>query len=220
MIDSGPPSATSFVSGRGTTLRQAANRRNARKSTGPRTRAGKRRVALNALRRALCPPDFEREMRARREDPRDFRRLHRDLLALFEPRERLSRRGVDLMAQIWWIKARRVRQWIGSGPPCFPDLDVKLEYLLRGMVRLERARHGWWFRRLSSILGSPLGGPAEVRAQIEQRLFIFGAKPGRRTYSDPLTTEQAREAFRSLLEQLAGAGSQATKGGSQASSAA
>jgi len=72
----------------------AANRRNALKSTGPKTAAGKRRVALNgrpvdtpSLRsgQALCSPELERQLRARGEHPRDFRRLHRDLIALFRP---------------------------------------------------------------------------------------------------------------------------------------
>ncbi len=40
-----------------TPARLAANRRNALKSTGPRTAAGKRRVALNALSRDQCPKE-------------------------------------------------------------------------------------------------------------------------------------------------------------------
>ena len=59
--------------------RLAANRRNAQKSTGPKTKAGKRRVALNARRRGLAPPEIEWQLLARGEDPRDFRRLHRDV---------------------------------------------------------------------------------------------------------------------------------------------
>ncbi len=41
-----------------TSLRIAANRRKALKSTGPRTPAGKRRVALNARNRDLCPEEL------------------------------------------------------------------------------------------------------------------------------------------------------------------
>jgi hypothetical protein len=39
-----------------TTARVRANRRNARRSTGPRSRAGKKRVARNALRHGLAVP--------------------------------------------------------------------------------------------------------------------------------------------------------------------
>ncbi|MGO9269831.1 MAG: hypothetical protein ACLQOO_06185 [Terriglobia bacterium] len=48
--------------------RLAANGRNAKKSTGPKTKAGKRRVALNALR--LAPPEIERQLGARRRPAR------------------------------------------------------------------------------------------------------------------------------------------------------
>ncbi len=40
----------------------AARRRNALKSTGPRTAVGKRRSALNSLKWRLCPPWQERAM--------------------------------------------------------------------------------------------------------------------------------------------------------------
>ena len=68
-----------------TPARLAANRRNAQKSTGPRTAAGKRRVALNRRSRGLIPEELERQLVARGEDPREFRRLHRALIAIFHP---------------------------------------------------------------------------------------------------------------------------------------
>jgi len=48
--------------------RLAANG-NAQKSTGPKTEAGERRVALNARRRGLAPPEIEQQLRAHGEDP-------------------------------------------------------------------------------------------------------------------------------------------------------
>jgi hypothetical protein len=44
--------------------RLAANRRNARRSTGPRTASGKRSVAVNALRHGLSVPVFADPSRA------------------------------------------------------------------------------------------------------------------------------------------------------------
>jgi len=52
-------------------LRTLANRRNALKSTGPRTVAGKRRAALNS-RQDHYSEDLERQSRARGEDARDL----------------------------------------------------------------------------------------------------------------------------------------------------
>ena len=57
-------------------LRRAANRRNAQKSTGPKTAAGKRRVSLNRLKRGLIPREVATQIQARGEDRRQFYRLH------------------------------------------------------------------------------------------------------------------------------------------------
>ncbi len=78
--------------------RLAANRRNAQKSTGPKTKAGKRRAALNARRLGLAPPEIERQLQARGEDPRDLRRLHCDVAALFQPHDVAGEAAVQLLA--------------------------------------------------------------------------------------------------------------------------
>ncbi len=184
-------------------LRIAANRRNALKSTGPKTPAGKRRSALNARRRNLFPHELERQLRARGEDPREFCRLHRDLIAIFQPQDVAGVGAVELLARTWWEKARRIRQWVAAGPARCEDLDARLEELLRFLVQVLRQRHEWWRHRLVSVLGRPLGPPAEVRRRIELRLFIFGASPGRRKYPRVSTREQLlkelEEAFGRIL---------------------
>jgi len=162
-------------------LKIAANRRNALKSTGPKTAAGKRRVALNTRKRGLIPEELERQLLARGEDPRDFRRLQRDLIALFHPEDRLGADAMLHMAVKWWEKARRIRNWVGSGPAATDELDKQLEEWLQFLVHIQRQRHEWWKHRLVAVLG-PVGGPADVRRKIEARLFIFGAKPGQRKY--------------------------------------
>ncbi len=104
-----------------------ANRRNALKSTGPRSAAGKRRVALNARRRGLCSQELEQQFRAQGEDPREFRRLHRDLIAILHPGDGAAVEAVELMAHTWWEKARRIRNWVAAPTD---DLDARLERLL------------------------------------------------------------------------------------------
>lgn len=178
---------TEIESGSGTSpqrisARVAANRRNALKSTGPRTAAGKRRVALNRVQRGLCSEEKERMLRTRGEDPREFRRLCRDLIAIFQPRSQAAASALERMAWVWWEKARRVRNWVASGPPRTSDLDAQIEEMLIRQVALMREQHAWWVSRLSAVLGKPPESPADVRRQIEARLFLFGAKPGRRTY--------------------------------------
>jgi hypothetical protein len=171
-------------------LQIAANRRNALNSTGPKTPGGKRRAALNRLSRNLCSKGLERQLWAHGEDLREFWPLHRDLIAIFQPQGEAAVRAVEWLARTWWEKARRIRHWVAAGPARSEDLDARLDELLRFLVHLLRERHEWWQHRLVSVLELPLGSPADVRRQIESRLFIFGgAKPGRRKYPRRSTRE-------------------------------
>jgi len=182
--------------------RLAANRRNALKSTGPRTLAGKRRVALNPRREGLCSPELERDLRARGEDPRDYRRLHRDLIALFRPGDRLEKDGVETVAFVWWKKARRIREWVGAGEPRCEDLDRQLDDLIQGLVLMQSTRRQWWQARLHAVLGYGLRSQEEVRRRIERRLFAFGGRPGKRSYPRKATREEAASACQQILSQL------------------
>lgn len=156
------------------------------KSTGPKTSAGKRRAALNALRQGVCAGEIEQELRARGEDPREFRRLHLDLIAIFQPDDKVASEAVELLAITWWEKGRRIRHGIGPGSPSCDELDAELEALLILTVNTLRRRGIRWGVRLASVLGRPVGSPAAVRDRIERRLFLFGAKPGRRKYPQPV----------------------------------
>jgi len=180
-------------------LRILANRRNALKSTGPRTTAGKRRAALNARRRGLCSEELEQQFRARGEDPREFRRLHRDLIAIFHPKDGGAMGVVELMAHTWWEKARRIRNWVGAGQPSANDLDTRLERLLTLLAHGEALQHRWWVHRLAAVLGRPLGFPPDVRRKIEARLTLFGAKPAQRKYPRQTPREQRLKKFARAL---------------------
>jgi len=130
--------------------RLAANRRNAQKSTGPRTAAGKRRAALNSQRRGLAPPEIERQLQERGENPQDFRGLYRDLVALFPPHEASDETAVRVLAETWWEKARRLRDWAAEGKPLTRDLDAKIEPLLLFLVNRQMERHEKWHVRLTA----------------------------------------------------------------------
>jgi len=170
------------ASRRPSALRIAANRRNAQKSTGPKTAAGKRRAALNARVKDLFPQETERQLRARGEDVNEFRRLHRDLIGIFHPRDVAGERVVARMAVTWWEKARRIRQWVAAGEPRCDDLDARLEDLLVLMARVFRGRHEHWVQRLAGVVGARVGSPANVRGHIERRLYVFGGRKRDRKY--------------------------------------
>ena len=198
VAQSAPDSVSAPLRGRVSPRRLAANRRNALKSTGPRTKGGKYRSALNARKRGWCPEALERELRARGEDPREFCCLHRDLAAIFRPTDAVASTAVELLARTWWQKARRLRQWVGAGVPACAEIDARLDALLGVVVGLMRDRHQPWKTRLAAVVGPVIGGRSETRRQIEGQLSLFrplGAQPGKRRYDAP-----SDEALRAWVE--------------------
>ena len=177
-----PDSASAPLPDRLSPSRLAANRRNAFKSTGPRTKAGKYRSALNSHQSRLCPEALERELRGRGEDPREFCRLHRDLVAILHPTDAMMSAAVELLARTWWQKARRIRQWVGAGAVRCPEIDARLDALLMMVVDLMRRSRRPWKTRLAAVVGPLIGSPSETRCQIEGQLSLFGANPASHKY--------------------------------------
>ncbi|HUI41607.1 MAG TPA: hypothetical protein VL523_06535 [Terriglobia bacterium] len=157
----------------------ARDRRSAarKRRTGPHTAAGKRRVALNSRRKDLCPAPLERELKARGEDVREFRRLHRDLIGWLQPDDDRSRVVVEGLAEVWWRKRRRLRSAVGAVAPDTGKIDAEIDELLQLFVGAVRDRHRKWRSRLERVLGPGLRGPYFVRTSIEARLAALGGKP-------------------------------------------
>lgn len=111
-----------------------ANRRNARKSTGPRTPAGKRRVALNAFKhgryaRASARPMWE-TMTDLGENPARFRAILQDILRSYPPRNPLQMMVCEDIA-----KLRRQRE---------RNQQAQEARLQRSLANLEIDRHKRW----------------------------------------------------------------------------
>ncbi len=82
-----------------TTARQiAANRRNACLSTGPRTEEGKSWSRCNALKHGFRAP----KVLLAGEDPDDYRRLQRELIAGHGPQDTLERELLERMTSVLW----------------------------------------------------------------------------------------------------------------------
>lgn len=89
-----------------TTAKQAeANRRNARKSTGPKTREGKLRASMNALKHGLCAT----EPVVPGEDPARYRQVIEALRAEYDPRTPLEMLLLERAAAGLWRLARLQR---------------------------------------------------------------------------------------------------------------
>ncbi|HET9179838.1 MAG TPA: hypothetical protein VFQ24_15900 [Terriglobia bacterium] len=112
------------------TPRQLESRReNARKSTGPRSKAGKRRVSLNALKYGHYsgPHTMEQSMLLLGEDPREFHVFRLGLVASRRPADAVELMLVEDIAMLEWKKRRLNRAQQGIQ--------------LRNLEMLELARH-------------------------------------------------------------------------------
>ena len=86
-----------------------ARRRNAQRSTGPRTEAGKRRSSRNAVRHGLyAKTDPVVDAGVFAEDPEEYRDLVRDLVVEFDPHTTVFEELVEQLASVLW-RMRRVR---------------------------------------------------------------------------------------------------------------
>ena len=79
-----------------------ANRQNAKKSTGPRTPQGKRRVSQNALKHGLCA----RDVVIPGEDPAEFDRLRDGFVDTLQPQDEVELALVRQMVSAEWHMRR------------------------------------------------------------------------------------------------------------------
>jgi hypothetical protein len=85
-----------------------SNRSNAKKSTGPRTEAGKRRAALNALKNGCYTSGhtLEQSMLLLGEDPHEFHAFRESLIESRQPADAVERMLVEDVATLAWKKRR------------------------------------------------------------------------------------------------------------------
>src|SRR5690349_9973801 len=81
----GDTSATGITDPVPVSKKVAANRRNAQKSTGPRTAAGKRRVAKNAIKHGLFSSKLLVDHPDAEEDPAEYNELYEKLRDHYKP---------------------------------------------------------------------------------------------------------------------------------------
>lgn len=164
---------------------------------GPRTPAGKRRSSLNALKRGLCTTYRELLIKLRGDDARDYRRLHRDLISLFQPSNPFLSRLVADLTEAWWEKVRRLRLRLHSPAEAFErrQLNARIERRLVNLINAQSLCSEEWHYRLAKALGDPILSPAHLRLKIEATLGTFGdARKNhqalRRPKDEPETTEK------------------------------
>lgn len=153
----------------------AARRRNAQKSTGPRTPAGKRRASLNSLKWPLWPARMRATVAKSGAPPREYRRLTRDLTALLDPCDAHLNHLVCYLVHHWWLKAIQVGI-MRRHPRVRLDttgLDQCLEFDLASFADGLSFYSRKWLHRLEKSLGARVESFADLRAKIESRLATF-----------------------------------------------
>src|SRR6202790_1456683 len=144
------------------TLKQfEANRRNAQKSTGPKTPEGKSAVSMNALRHGLRA----RTVVLPGEDPTEFHQLCDDLEVEWNPQSRTEQFYVEQMAVSQW---KLTRMEVGEvnifKDPAGPERQIPLlDRLWQAQCRLERsyARAQRELQRLQNSRPQPDPQPEE-----------------------------------------------------------
>jgi hypothetical protein len=125
-----------------------ARRRNARKSTGPRTSQGKARVALNSFKHGLRSASFLQTLRNAGEPTRKFERAQALLVKVLRPRNRLEAARAMRYAQMLWAlgqrmeKHRRARRAEGGTKLPLNLSKAARAHQLRVMKDLRRAWKG------------------------------------------------------------------------------
>ncbi|CAN5572720.1 hypothetical protein BH09PLA1_BH09PLA1_02860 [soil metagenome] len=116
----------------------AANRANARKSTGPRTRGGKRRSSMNGLRHGF----YARKLLLHRHDLRKFARMRRHLMLALRPRTLTELRLCDRIVRAnWRLKRLHLLADEHHSPERIGRYAQRLELMMhRGLQLLEKLR--------------------------------------------------------------------------------
>ncbi|MEK6676686.1 MAG: hypothetical protein AABZ47_13670 [Planctomycetota bacterium] len=97
-----------------TDRQRSANRKNARRSTGPKTQSGKRRSSRNALRHGLLAKAVVLQSSNSQETRADFDALIKDFIHELRPQNVLEETLVERIATCYWRLRRAQRFEVGS----------------------------------------------------------------------------------------------------------
>lgn len=134
-----------------------ANRRNSRKSTGPRTPQGKRRSSQNALLHGLTARHIVVQDRNGGEHQADYNQLIASLNEYFEPQGILERMCVETIATCYWRRQRVFRTERGL---IARNLAEKRDYLRQEKVDTARLNLLPQLEREASALTDHLALPS------------------------------------------------------------
>ncbi len=122
-----------------------ANRRNARSSTGPKTRTGKAASKLNAMKHGLRAE----EVVVRGENPADFARVLENLIDEFQPQGPLEEQLVERVAACMWRLQRLYR--VEAGIFTYEALTIELDRAQKEARSYEEYEDDFSFESLTEM---------------------------------------------------------------------
>ncbi len=180
-----------------------ANRRNARRSTGPKTKAGKQASRLNAVTHGLLAEEVVITAGAYQEDPQAFAQLLEALRAEFTPEGVAEDLEVQEIARSYWRKGRAIRYEHGAIRRRTGDLrerealsrEESFDRAFRCDENLERSSRG---------IDSLIGGLEETKQEVlngkllrEAREWLEKYFPGE--FAPPQETKGAEQTAAGLV---------------------
>ncbi|HEX4411006.1 MAG TPA: hypothetical protein VH206_19725 [Xanthobacteraceae bacterium] len=154
-----------------TTLKQLqANRRNARKSTGPKTEPGKRRSRCNAIRHGLAAETVIGSL----EDAEDYQAFESAIIADYAPQSAVERELILRLASLLWRLRRATAMETGV-------FEIDASMAKKKKASDQRSRE------VIRALLSPVGMQASAEAQSSVVISVGPAKKAAR--GDPPLTD-------------------------------
>ncbi len=119
-----------------TPQRLDAQRRNSQRSTGPRSKAGKERMKMNALQHGCdaAPENDAAVMRALGEDPERYAALQKELATAYGPGDALWDRQTEDLARLYWRRHRLERMETGLMRDALEEVEDRRRSLARDLA--------------------------------------------------------------------------------------
>ncbi len=119
-----------------TPQRLDAQRRNSQRSTGPRSKAGKERMKMNAVKHGCdaAPENEAAVMRALGEDPERYADLQRELSTTYGPGDALWDRQLSDLAKLYWRRNRLERMETGLMRDALEGVEERRRSLARDLA--------------------------------------------------------------------------------------
>lgn len=166
--------------------KRRANRRNARRSTGPRSADAKRRSSQNALKHGILADDVVVRSVAGREQQADFDALLADLHHALRPKNRIEQTLVERIATCHW-RLRRVHRFEhGQLRNALESAEKTTRFVHDARLQFDEAMRDFAYQQATlDLLGRAPGqlSPAELD-RLDERVTIL-AKYHKLLSADP-----------------------------------